>query len=131
MRFPESLKSHRRLEGADVNGSHESTGCRPIHVDVEGAPFKIGDLVVVTCGSDETFDCYYEGRVGTVEYFEYECGCGQSYPRDPMIGVRFGTVIDEFWREELKLRRNRLRSAGAENFGSLTDSQSLGRDTAK
>ena len=42
------------------------------------------------------------GLSGTVEYLEYDCGCGQSYPGDPMIGVRLedGT-LEEFWAEEL------------------------------
>jgi hypothetical protein len=52
---------------------------------------------------DEEGDSALIGERGVVTYFEYDCGCGQSYPRDPMIGVQFGSGhIDEFWREELK-----------------------------
>ena|SRR5258708_35879653 len=88
-------------------------GRRPIYVDVDGAPFKIGDRVRVTRGTDETFDPSYKGRVGIVEYLEYGCGCGQSYPQDPMIGVRFRGDVDEFWREELALNEARTRSLRA------------------
>jgi hypothetical protein len=84
-------------------------GRRPIYVDVGGAPFKIGDRVRVTRGADETFDASYKGCTGIVEYFEYGCGCGQSYPRDPMIGVRFRSGLAEFWREELALNEPKAR----------------------
>ena len=74
-----------------------------IQRDIRGAPFKIGDCVRVMSGTDETFDPRFVGRVGTVHYFEYECGCGQSYPDDPMIGVQFrGGEGEEFWKEELR-----------------------------
>ena len=79
---------------------------KPIYIDVDGAPFKIGDRVRVTDSRDETFDRSYKGRIGTVEYFEYECGCGQSYPNDPMIGVRFQKdQVEEFWAEELRCQQ--------------------------
>ena len=73
-----------------------------IYHDVEGAPFQIGDRVFIGKGTDETFSQENLGKTGMVVYFEYSCGCGQSFPHDPMIGVRFpdGTV-DEFWREEI------------------------------
>ena len=96
-----------------MNLSQEGMGPRPIRADVKGAPFKIGNAVRVTRGSDETFDPSYRGRVGIVEYLEYECGCGQSYPHDPMIGVRFRNAVAEFWREELKSKSDRSRRAGA------------------
>jgi hypothetical protein len=51
----------------------------PIYTDVVGAPFRIGERVRVGGSKDETFDRSFKGRVGSVEYFEYECGCGQSY----------------------------------------------------
>lgn len=74
----------------------------PVYTDVEGAPFNIGQQVVVVGSEDQTFDCASEGRDGIVEYFEYDCGCGQTHPGDPMIGVVFrdGTR-EEFWKEEL------------------------------
>ncbi|MBI2683203.1 MAG: Carotenogenesis protein CarS [Acidobacteriales bacterium] len=74
---------------------------KPLRRDVPGAPFRIGQQVRVVAGTDETFDKRFLGKLGTVEYFEYNCGCGQSYPHDPMIGVRFGRKLEEFWVEEL------------------------------
>jgi hypothetical protein len=80
----------------------------PIYIDVEGAPFRIGERVRVGGSNDETFDRCFKGRLGLVEYFEYECGCGQSFPLDPMIGVRFcNGDIEEFWAEELRRQRRR------------------------
>lgn len=87
--------------------------------DVDGAPYLIGARVQVVKGTDETFDKAFLKRVGYVTYFNYNCGCGQTYPHDPMIGVEFPNgVTEEFWREELKLKplsermekRNRSRS---------------------
>jgi antirepressor CarS-like protein len=72
-----------------------------IHHNVSGAPFKVGERVRVTDSNDETFDPRYQDRTGIVEYFEYQCGCGQKYPNDPMIGVRFSDNVEEFWSEEL------------------------------
>jgi hypothetical protein len=80
---------------------HPGVRAKAIHDNVRGAPFKIGERVRVVGSKDETFDPRYKRRVGVVEYFEYQCGCGQSYPGDPMIGVRFRKDLDEFWREEL------------------------------
>lgn len=55
-----------------------------IYGRVYGSPFQPGDLVRV---------CQRE----------YNCGCGQTFPGDPMIGVRFGTLpMSEFWSEELE-----------------------------
>lgn len=90
----------------------------PIYRDVAGAPFKLGERVRVVGPGDETFDPRYLGRSGTVVYLEYGCGCGQTYPGDPMIGVRFrNTVEEEFWKAELLhvVERNSLkpRRAGA------------------
>jgi len=72
-----------------------------IYEDVLGAPFRIGQHVRVVAAADETIDTEYIGKVGVVAYFEYTCGCGQGFPDDPMIGVRFGTKTAEFWKEEL------------------------------
>lgn len=42
------------------------------------------------------------GLRGTVVHLEYDCGCGQHYPDDPMVGVRLETLeVVEFWKEEL------------------------------
>ena len=74
--------------------------------NVNGAPFKIGDHVKIlnNPNNDETFNKYFLGKHGHIEYFEYDCGCGQTFPKDPMIGVRlFDNKVDEFWKEELEL----------------------------
>jgi len=59
--------------------------------DVDGAPYKIGQKVKVlnNPSNDETFDKNFVNEVGEVIFFEYNCGCGQSFPGDPMIGVEF------------------------------------------
>ena len=63
---------------------------------------KIGQVVKVIRGTDETFDYRFLGKHGEVVGFDYECGCGQT-PGDPMIAVKFGeNTTEEFWREELK-----------------------------
>ncbi|MBI3020864.1 MAG: hypothetical protein HYY90_02330 [Candidatus Omnitrophica bacterium] len=70
--------------------------------DVPGAPFRIGQDVKIIGRSDDTVSAKFIGRKGTVVYFDFSCGCGQSYPSDPMIGVVFrGGIVEEFWREEL------------------------------
>jgi hypothetical protein len=74
-----------------------------IYHDVEGAPFRIGDRVNVVLLADDTADAAFLGRKGRVIYFEYTCGCGQTYPGDPMIGVKFHGKFEEFWKEELAL----------------------------
>jgi hypothetical protein len=70
--------------------------------NIPGAPFHIGARVLVVGPGDETFDPKYLGKTGVVEYYEYDCGCGQTFPEDPMIGVRFANGSkQEFWKEEL------------------------------
>src|SRR5258707_15358938 len=77
---------------------------RPLRCNIRGAPFWIGDHVQVTQIVDFAASKALVGKVGTVEYFEYSCGCGQTYPGDPMIGVRITKVTHEFWKEELSLK---------------------------
>jgi hypothetical protein len=78
----------------------------PLYSNVSGAPFKIGQLVEVRCLVDEQGDPSFLGRRGVIEHLEYCCGCGQSYPHDPMIGVRLSDGrLDEFWKEELRLAK--------------------------
>jgi hypothetical protein len=72
-----------------------------IYHDVDGSPFKIGDSVKVVSLADDTADADFLGQQGRVFYFEYSCGCGQTFPDDPMIGVQFGKQKAEFWKEEL------------------------------
>lgn len=75
---------------------------RPIRERVEGAPYQPGDAVQVVRVIDATTTRDNIGRRGRVEYLEYSCGSGQSYPTDPMIGVDLGAAgREEFWREEL------------------------------
>ena len=74
-----------------------------IYEDVAGAPFRMGDKVKVVSLSDDTADEDLLGCQGAVLYFEYTCGCGQTFPDDPMIGVRFGERTAEFWKEELAI----------------------------
>lgn len=84
--------------------------CNPIHENVTGAPFRVGQTVRVCQLVDETGLRKFLARKGTVEHLEYSCGCGQSFPFDPMIGVRFANgELEEFWPEELNpapMRRN-------------------------
>lgn len=71
--------------------------------DVPGAPFKIGAQVCVVRLTDETGNRAWLGRTVTVKFFSYDCGCGQSYPDDPMIGVESPRgKVEEFWKEELR-----------------------------
>lgn len=79
---------------------------RPVYEPVPGAPLQPGMCVQVVDAIDEDI-CDVRpwlGKVGMVRYLEYSCGCGQSYPDDPMIGVEFcnGTK-QEFWQEELSV----------------------------
>ena len=87
----------------------------PIYHDVDGAPVRIGDTVAVCQVLDCTVDACYIGMAGRIVYLEYECGCGQTYPDDPMIGVRFDDGhIQEFWKEEVRYMRIRMKvSLGA------------------
>jgi hypothetical protein len=76
-----------------------------IYHDVDGAPFRIGERVRVISLSDETADSEFLGQQGQVLYFEYSCGCGQTFPNDPMIGIQFSEQTAEFWKEELAPER--------------------------
>jgi len=70
--------------------------------NIKGAPFKIGQMVEVVKTTDDACDVRFIGAIGRIVYYDYDCGCGQTYPHDPMIGVRFdGGHVEEFWREEL------------------------------
>lgn len=72
---------------------------------VKGSPFQPGDIVRVIDAIDKesTDVSKFIGRFGKVVYLEYNCGCGQTFPNDPMIGVKFKNRKQEFWKEELKL----------------------------
>ncbi|MGA9110043.1 MAG: hypothetical protein WB290_07060 [Smithella sp.] len=73
--------------------------------NIDGAPYKIGQKVKVlnNPNKDDTFDVKLINKKGEIIFFEYDCGCGQTFPTDPMIGVKFSNgSIDEFWKEELQ-----------------------------
>ena len=87
-----------------MNLSGNSKKAQLIYSDVPGAPFRIGEAVMVVSATDETCDERCLGMRGTILFFEYSCGCGETYPDDPMIGVKFADgTREEFWREELAL----------------------------
>lgn len=69
---------------------------------VSGAPFRIGLRVKVIKRSDNTVSEKCVGKTGHIDYYEYSCGCGQTFPHDPMIGVILDSgEREEFWREEI------------------------------
>ena len=75
-----------------------------IFVNVLGAPLRIGAQVRVVKLVDGTGNRTWLGRTGTVKFFDYDCGCGRSFPNDPMIGVEScGGKIEQFWKEELRV----------------------------
>ena len=74
-----------------------------IREDVDGAPHGIGRTVRIVFARDETFDKRFMGKIGEIVHYCYSCGCGQSFPDDPMIGVQFKSgKIEEFWSDEMK-----------------------------
>lgn len=95
-------------------------GARRRYEPVEGAPFQPGERVRVVAAVDQEVLDLSElvGAVGVVAYLEYDCGSGQTFPGDPMIGVHLdGGVEQEFWPEELQ--GDAARSA-AERTGTRT-----------
>lgn len=90
-----------------------SRGSHPVRHDVPGAPFKIGEEITVTLAPDQDDGTltpeevsFWNGRKAVVTYFEYSCGCGQSFPADPMIGVEADGHKAEFWKAELSEASN-------------------------
>ena len=85
-----------------MSSSNTHKQALPIYSNVPGAPFRIGARVLVAGATDDTCAVDYVGKIGTVSFMEFSCGCGQSYPHDPMICVCFcdGTK-EEFWQEEI------------------------------
>lgn len=76
----------------------------PRYEDIEGAPFRIGQQVRIldNPNNDDTFDMTFANLIGEIRFFEYESGCGQSYPYDPLISVQLPNGrSDGFWKEEL------------------------------
>ena len=79
-------------------------GAKPRYHRVEGSPFQPGETVKVVSVVDETVAPTYIGHTGLVVYLEYDCGSGQTFPNDPMIGVQFPDLpMEEFWQEEVQL----------------------------
>ena len=86
------------------------TEAKRIFANVVGAPFKIGAFVRVVRLADETANRAWLGRTGIVKFLNYDCGCGQTFPDDPMIGVESPRgKIEEFWKEELRHASQPLR----------------------
>lgn len=80
------------------------SAANPVDINIDGAPFFIGDRVEVTNLPTERDSLKsLIRRNGKVVHFLYEGGYGQIYPTDPLVGVQFqGGEIHEFWKEELK-----------------------------
>lgn len=98
---------------------------RVIRHHVEGAPIQVGTPVIVGLSLDDTFDRSFVGREGVVVHLNYEGDTGQTFPDDPLIGVRFPDNQEEaFWREELLLTTETTRSVIAqvyEQFGPIIE----------
>lgn len=91
-------------------------GSNPQYKNIVGAPFKIGLLVKIVQIVDETESKKMIGKQGIIIYYEYDCGCGQRYPDMPMIGVRIGHKIKEFWPEELiTIQKRRAMKTNLQN----------------
>jgi hypothetical protein len=89
-----------------------------VYTDVEGAPVKIGQAVTVAqivdiesfgyipVGDfDEQHDAVMAlvGEKGNVVYLDYKGGVGESFPKEPAIGVSLAGETHMFWFEELAL----------------------------
>ena len=72
---------------------------------INGAPVQVGDVVKVIAATEADI-CdvsEYIGRFGRV--VSMDCGCGQTYPDDPMVLVCFSNGDQqEFWKEEIEKR---------------------------
>ena len=76
---------------------------------IEGAPVQVGDVVKIVDAVEtdiNTETTKYIGRFGRVLSMDYDCGCGQTYPGDPMVLVRFSNGDEwEFWKEEFERKQ--------------------------
>jgi hypothetical protein len=85
-----------------MSDSKAKNGARKRFDPILGSPYQPGEVVRVVPGDDGSVPEYI-GGVGVVLYLEYDCGCGQTFPCDPMIGVRLDDGREyEFWRDELE-----------------------------
>lgn len=76
--------------------------------DVEDAPYKIGDEVIILDNPehDETFAVDFSGVKGEVIGLDYRGAVGQVYPEDPLMRVKTHKGTESFWKEEIKLRED-------------------------
>jgi len=98
-------------------------GARPIRERVDGAPYQPGQAVRVVAAIDTYIHDVspFIGKSGTVLYLEYQCGCAQTYPHDPMIGVLFEDGSEEeFWPEEMTADQARSLLSAACSIGIVT-----------
>lgn len=95
---------------AFINGKNKNMLQGKKRKNMKRVPYKIGGFVKIVFATDETFDHKFIGRVGKIVHYDYSCGCGQSFPDDPMIGVKFNSKeIEEFWKEEIITLKGVLR----------------------
>lgn len=67
-------------------------------------PYRIGDIVRVIPSNDDTFKASCIGKIGHITKFNFGLACGETFPDDPLISVKFiAGGKEEFWREELEL----------------------------
>lgn len=98
-----------------ISAARRRRGMRPVPDwlarSIEGdaacaeAPYRPGDMVRVVQAIDkDVIDLSsYVGRSGYVIALDYDSGCGQQGPHDPMVTVEFSTRKRlSFWREELE-----------------------------
>jgi hypothetical protein len=87
----------KELSKKDKNKNIILTGCK-------SAGLFTGDKVLIldNPNKDCTFNIDLTGKVGIIVYLNYDCGCGQSYPKDPMFGVSFANgKLEEYWKDEV------------------------------
>ena len=61
----------------------EHMSANPLYRERQRSPLQDWRSMRIVCSEDDLFDRTFLGRIGIVKYFEYECGCGQSFPLDP------------------------------------------------
>lgn len=80
-----------------------STGRIGIYHPPAGAPFHVGAVVKVIRDSDQEWATVnFIDEIGTIDYYDYDSGVGQTVPDNPLLVVRFfGGQRQSFWPEEL------------------------------
>lgn len=70
--------------------------------NIKEIKFKINQNIKVINLIDKTGNRYYLNKIGLIKYFNFDCGCEQTFPHNPMIGIKFfNGKIEEFWKEEI------------------------------